>query len=69
MEPGPGQDYIAKRYEADLALEARRVEGFHHHRATMKVALSDRTARREALQVGRRRPRPPPPSSAAPAAR
>ena len=51
MEPGPGYDYIAKRYEADLELDAQRVEGFRHHRSTMKQHLSDMTARREALQL------------------
>ena len=51
MEPGPGQDYIAKRYEADLALDVQRIEGFRHHRKTMKQQLSTMTANREALQL------------------
>ena len=51
MEPGPGQDHIAKRYEADLQLEVQRVEGFRHHRRSMKQHLSTMTANREALQL------------------
>jgi hypothetical protein len=51
MEPGPGQDFIAKRYEADLALEVQRIEGFRHHREIMRRSLSSRTATREQLQL------------------
>ena len=51
MEPGPGHDHIAKRYEADLELDAQRVEGFRHHRLSVKEGLAVATARREALQL------------------
>ena len=51
MEPGPGMDYIAKRYQADIELDAQRLQGFRHHRATMKQHMHDLTARREALQL------------------
>ena len=51
MEPGPGCDFIAKRYEVDVGLEAQRIEGFRRHRANMKQHLATMTARREALQV------------------
>jgi hypothetical protein len=51
MEPGPGMDYIAKRFAADLELDAQRVEGFRHHRATMMQQTADKVARREALQT------------------
>ena len=51
MEPGPGIDYIAKRYEIDSALDAQRAEGFRHHRVTMKTHLANMTAKREALQL------------------
>ena len=51
MEPGPGLDYIAKRYEADLALDVQRIEGFRHHHAATRSLLLSRTAQREALQL------------------
>jgi len=51
MEPGPGIDYISRRYEADMIIEKARVEGFHHHRQSMRKSLQSRTTQREALQL------------------
>ena len=51
MEPGPGQDYISKRYSGDAATEAQRLAGFRHHRTTMKQHLANMTAKREELQL------------------
>ena len=51
MEPGPGLDSIARRYEADLAHDVQRVERLHLHKATMRRSLHSRTMQREALQV------------------
>ena len=51
LEPGPCQDSIAKRYEADLALDVQRIEGFRQHRASTRSALLSRTAQREMLQL------------------
>ena len=51
MEPGPGLDYIAKRYEADLTAEAQHQMSFRHHRVAMKQHMSTMTAKREALQL------------------
>lgn len=51
MEPGPGQDRIARRYEADMAVEAQRFDSFRHHRDSMQARLRAQTAQREQLQL------------------
>ena len=51
MEPGPGIDYIYRRYEGDEGDAAARLEGFRAHRRSMKQQLANMTAKREALQI------------------
>ena len=54
IEPGPGQDYIIKRFEADKAYDQAKLEGFRRHRQAVKQQLVSRVAERERLQESSR---------------
>lgn len=50
IEPGPGQDYIIKRFEKDKRAQAKLAGGFRNHRQNQKLQLATKQAHREELE-------------------
>mmetsp|Transcript_57044 Transcript_57044/g.113329 ORF Transcript_57044/g.113329 Transcript_57044/m.113329 type:complete len:185 (-) Transcript_57044:255-809(-) len=51
LEPGPGVDYMAKRQQAERAVEEQCLAAFRSHRQSMQTHMLSMTAKREALQT------------------